>query len=94
MVAVSILEKTRFQMRMKVPGSGRKQGTPNVITNELREQLRLHLANELDAIQGRINELPLIERYRLAVMLYKLVLPTQMSDEQPNVPIIVISKDI
>lgn len=81
-------------MRMKVPGSGRKQGTPNVITNELREQLRLHLANELDAIQGRINELPLIERYRLAVMLYKLVLPTQMSDEQPNVPIIVISKDI
>ena len=40
--------------RNKVPGSGRKVGTPNVMTNELREQLRMHLVNELDAIQGRL----------------------------------------
>ena len=94
MVAVSILHHITCPMKMKVPGSGRKQGTPNVITNELREQLRLHLVNELEAIQGRINELPLLDRYKVVAMLYKLVLPTQMNDEPNNAPVIVISKDL
>jgi hypothetical protein len=80
--------------RNKVPGSGRKVGTPNVMTNELREQLRLHLVNELDAIQGRMDEIDLIDRYRVAAMLFKLLLPTQTNDEPGNAPIIVISKNI
>jgi hypothetical protein len=80
--------------RNKIPGSGRKVGTPNVITNELREQLRLHLVNELDAIQGRMDEIDLIDRYKVAVMLFKLLLPTQTNDEPSNAPIIVISKNI
>jgi len=80
--------------RNKIVGSGRKVGTPNVITNELREQLRLHLVNELDAIQGRIDEIDLIDRYKVAVMLFKLLLPTQTNDEPSNAPIIVISKNI
>jgi hypothetical protein len=80
--------------RNKVPGSGRKVGTPNVMTNELREQLRMHLVNELDAIQGRMDEIDLIDRYRVAAMLFKLLLPTQTNDEPTNAPIIVISKNI
>ena len=93
-VAVSILDEITCPMKMKVPGSGRKQGTPNVITNELREQLRMHLVNELETIQGRLNELPLIDRYKVCAMLFKLVLPTQMNDEPNNAPVIVISKDL
>jgi hypothetical protein len=80
--------------RNKTPGSGRKVGTPNVMTNELREQLRLHLVNELDAIQGRMDEIDLIDRYKVAVMLFKLLLPTQTNDEPSNAPIIMISKNI
>ena len=80
--------------RNKVPGSGRKVGTPNVMTNELREQLRLHLVNELDAIQGRMDEIDLIDRYKVAVMLFKLLLPTQTNEEPSNAPIIMISKNI
>jgi len=80
--------------RNKVPGSGRKVGTPNVMTNELREQLRMHLVNELDAIQGRMDEIDLIDRYRVAAMLFKLLLPTQTNDEPTNAPIIMISNKI
>lgn len=80
--------------RNKIPGSGRKVGTPNVMTNELREQLRLHLVNELDAIQERMDEIDLIDRYKVAVMLFKLLLPIQTNDEPSNAPIIVISKNI
>ena len=80
--------------RNKIPGSGRKVGTPNVMTNELREQLRMHLVNELDAIQGRMDEIDLIDRYKVAVMLFKLLLPTQTNDEPSNAPIIMISKNI
>jgi hypothetical protein len=64
------------------------------MTNELREQLRMHLVNELDAIQGRMDEIDLIDRYRVAAMLFKLLLPTQANDEPSNAPIIVISKNI
>ena len=80
--------------RQKIPGSGRKVGTPNVMTNELREQLRMHLVNELDAIQGRMDEIDLIDRYRVAAMLFKLLLPTQTNEEPTNAPIIMISNKI
>lgn len=80
--------------RNKVPGSGRKVGTPNVMTNELREQLRMHLVNELDAIQGRMDEIDLLDRYRVAAMLFKLLLPTQTNEEPTNAPIIMISNKI
>lgn len=80
--------------RQKIPGSGRKVGTPNVMTNELREQLRMHLINELDAIQGRMDEIDLIDRYKVAAMLFKLLLPTQTNDEPTNAPIIMISNKI
>ncbi len=80
--------------RQKIPGSGRKQGSQNVLQRELREQLQLHLANELNAIQARINELPLVDRYKVAAMLFKLSLPTQTNDEPSTQPIIYIHKDL
>ena len=80
--------------RMKVPGSGRKVGTPNALTNDLRNVLRNHLENELEAIRGRIDELPLLDRYKVASMLFKLLLPPQTNEEPGNAPIIVISHDL
>ena len=64
------------------------------MTNELREQLRMHLTNELEAIQGRVNELSLLDRYKVAAMLFKLLLPPQTNDEPSNAPVIIISKDL
>jgi hypothetical protein len=93
-VAVSILHEITCPMKTKVPGSGRKQGSQNILQRELREQLQLHLANELNAIQARINELPLIDRYKVASMLFKLLLPTQTNDEPTSQPIIYIHKDL
>ena len=80
--------------KMKVPGSGRKPGSENVLQRELREQLRLHLANELIAIQGRINELSIVDRYKVAAMLYKLVIRPEIDDMPTNQPVIVISSDL
>ena len=93
-MAVSILEKITFTMKMKVPGSGRKPGSENVIQRELREQLRLHLANELQLIQGRINELSLVDRYKVAAMLFKLVVRPESNEEPSNAPVIIVSKDL
>lgn len=80
--------------RMKVPGSGRKPGSTNVITRELKEQLALHLANELEVITSRLDELSLVDRYKVCAMLFRLVLPTQTNDEPNDVPFIIIPKDI
>lgn len=82
-----------MQKRMKVEGSGRKQGSQNVLQRELREQLHLHLVNELNAIQARVDELPLVDRYKVAAMLYKLVLPTQMQEYAPP-PVIHVHRDL
>lgn len=80
--------------RMKIPGSGRKVGTPNALTNDLRNLLRNHLENELEAIRSRLDELPLVDRYKVCAMLFKLVLPPQTNDETGNAPIIIISNDL
>jgi hypothetical protein len=80
--------------RMKVPGSGRKPGSTNAITRELREQLTLHLANELEVITSRLDELPLVDRYKVCAMLFRLVLPTQTLDNISEPPVIVISHDL
>jgi hypothetical protein len=80
--------------RQKIIGSGRKQGSQNILQRELREQLQLHLANELNAIQARINELPLVDRYKVAAMLFKLLLPPQTNDDTSNAPVIIVSKDL
>ena len=54
-----------MQKRQKIPGSGRKEGSQNVLQKQLREQLRLFLADELHAIQDRVDELPLKVQSRI-----------------------------
>jgi hypothetical protein len=88
-VAASIIDIITSMKRTKVKGSGRKIGSENVIHRELREQLRLHLANELNAIQGRIDELPLSDRYKVAAMLFRLVISPQ-TNEPMNEPTIIL----
>lgn len=88
-MAASILHTFTSMKRDKVKGSGRKIGSENIIQRELREQLRLHLANELNAIQSRINELPLSERYKVAAMLFKLVVAPE-SNYSTNEPTIIL----
>jgi hypothetical protein len=89
-VAASIIDKNTSMKRTKVKGSGRKIGSENIIQRELREQLRLHLVNELNAIQGRIDELPLSDRYKVAAMLFKLVISPQSNEMQSESPIILV----
>jgi hypothetical protein len=89
-VAASILDKITSMKRTKVKGSGRKIGSENIIQRELREQLRMHLVNELNAIQGRIDELPLSDRYKVAAMLFKLVVSPQSNEMQSESPIILV----
>ena len=74
---------------MKVPGSGRKTGSTNVINRQLREQLTLHLESELEVITSRLDELPLVDRYKVCAMLIKLVLPPQTIDISVDRPVIV-----
>lgn len=80
--------------RDKIKGSGRKIGSENIIQRELREQLRLHLVNELNAIQSRINELPLSERYKVAAMLFKLVVAPGSSQSMNEPTIIIVPENI
>jgi hypothetical protein len=82
-----------MQKRLKIEGSGRKQGSQNLLQRELREQLHLHLANELNAIQARVDELPLLERYKVASMLFKLLIPSQMKEFAPP-PVIHVHRDL
>ena len=89
-MAASILDKFTSMKRTKIIGSGRKIGSENIIQRELREQLRLHLVNELNAIQGRIDELPLSDRYKVAAMLFKLVVSPQSNEMQSESPIILV----
>lgn len=82
-----------MQKRLKIEGSGRKQGSQNVLQRELRQQLHLHLANELNAIQARVDELPLLERYKVASMLFKLLIPSQTQEYAPP-PVIHVHRDL
>jgi DNA-binding transcriptional regulator/RsmH inhibitor MraZ len=90
----SIIVKFTAMKRNKIAGSGRKVGSQNVIQREVRECLRLHLLNELDAIQERINELTIAERYKVAAMLFRLIVaPANESNDTPP-PVIVIPQNL
>jgi hypothetical protein len=64
------------------------------MTNELRNLLLLHMTNELMAIQARVDELPLLDRYKVASMLFKLLLPIQINSEASAQPIIYVHPDL
>lgn len=79
--------------RAKIQGSGRKQGSQNILQRELREHLTLHLVNELNAIQARLDELPLVDRYKVAAMLFKLVVAPESQTYAPP-PVINVYHDL
>lgn len=79
--------------RAKIQGSGRKQGSQNILQRELREHLTLHLVHELNAIQARLDELPLLDRYKVAAMLFKLVVASGSQTYVPP-PVIHVYHDL
>jgi hypothetical protein len=60
-------------MRQKT--GGRKEGTPNKVTRELRETLKVTLANELEQIPELLNELSTEKRLDYLMKLLPYVLP-------------------
>jgi hypothetical protein len=61
---------------------GRKKGTPNKITTELRETLTDFISNEFNGIQERVNSLKPKERLNLLTKLIPYVIPRAI--EQMN----------
>jgi hypothetical protein len=54
---------------------GRKKGTPNKITTELRKTLKGIIADELEALPTTLQELPPKERIELVIKLMSFCLP-------------------
>lgn len=82
----------------RVKSGGRKLGTPNILTNELRQNIATLLNNNLVKMQTDINALQPLNRLNILIELYKLCLPrmieTNESDDTNFNPITVhIIKD-
>ena len=54
---------------------GRKAGTPNKVTKELRETLKGILARELDAIQATLDKLSAKDRLEVVLKLMPYCMP-------------------
>jgi hypothetical protein len=54
---------------------GRKVGTPNRVSSELRKTLKGIIAAELDALPTTLSELPARERLELLIKLLPFALP-------------------
>lgn len=54
---------------------GRKAGTPNKITSELRETLKGILSRELDTIQATLDNLPAKDRLEVVLKLMPYCMP-------------------
>ena len=61
--------------RTKTEGSGRKKGTPNKLTHEIRESIRQALGGELDKLPETLDALPPVQRVDVVLKLLKYVLP-------------------
>jgi len=63
-------------MAKGIKTGGRKPGTPNRTTKEIREIFQNIVENNLDQIQEDIEELEPMARLRVIIELSKFVLPT------------------
>jgi hypothetical protein len=54
---------------------GRQQGTPNKVTKDLRDILKSVIANELQTIESRLNQLEARERLEMTLKLMSYVMP-------------------
>ena len=60
---------------------GRKKGTPNIVTSEIREKFTLLVDNNLDRLQEDIDALQPRERLKMIIELSKFVIPTLKATE-------------
>jgi hypothetical protein len=67
-------------MQKKVKTGGRKLGTPNKTTNELRELINELVSNEIDFILNNLSKLTISERIEVTLKL----LPYSLSKLQPS----------
>lgn len=58
-----------------VKKGGRKVGTPNKLTLELRKNVQCFLENNFDKMQSDLNKLTPGSRLRILIEFYKLILP-------------------
>ena len=69
-------------MRQKY--GGRKAGTPNKTTSELRQSIKLIIQNQFENIESDLNSLPAHLRIELIIKLLKYCLPTASNNAIDN----------
>ena len=60
---------------------GRKKGTPNKVSSDLRTRIKLFLDNNFEQLEKDISKLPASERVRFLIKLMEFVVPKQKSME-------------
>ena len=63
-------------METRIKTGGRKAGTPNKITKDLREKFKLLIEDNVDKLQNDIEQLEPKDRIKVLIDLSKFVLPT------------------
>jgi hypothetical protein len=66
----------------RVKSGGRKLGTPNILTNELRQNIATLLNNNFDKMQKDLNLLQPSNRLNILIELYKLCLPRMIETNE------------
>lgn len=70
----------RAELKQRYKTGGRTKGTPNKLTNEVREMLIYFLDSKIDEVMGIWSDLDNREKISLFLQLAKLVLPKQIPD--------------
>ena len=82
-------------MNKRMKTGGRDKGTPNKITSDVKHLIAELVMSELQHVYEHRHELDLIDRYRLACAMSRLIVPVP-TKEAPYVepPIIYIHPDL
>ena len=87
-------------MTERIKTGGRKKGTPNKTTSELRAIIKEFIDNELSTISDKLNELTTYERFTILTKLMPYAMPkadNSMNERPPVEPttyVIVNADDI
>ena len=79
---------------------GRKKGTPNKTTSEIRKHYQYLISSNLPQLQSDLLSLEPLQRLRMIIELSKFVLPTlratdiSLNDDKPNFQKVVIERVI
>lgn len=63
-------------MKKRIKTGGRKAGTPNKITQDLREKFKFLIEDNMDKLQNDIEQLEPKDRIKAIIDLSRFVLPT------------------